>query len=130
MSKNTPKARAVRTFFAGLAGVAVTASTLNFFADWKASTAQLAIGVGSAALAGATAYVQASGDLLPHAKTPLGKAFATFCQMFAPGLGAIAVTEFTTGALVSAGASLVRAALSSAFAAAASFFTNQAEDES
>lgn len=126
--KNTPIARATRTLIAALAGVAATAMTFDFVADARLSTIQLILLLIAAFVSAGVAFAQAHADALPTATTAVGKAVATFFQIFGPGLAAVGITELTTDALSNAGVTILRAAIAAAFAAGATFLQNSSED--
>lgn len=127
-SKNTPLARAVRTFVAVLAASAVSWAGIDFATDWRPGAVIVTLNVIAAAIAAAISFALAMADMT--ASSALGKAFATLLQTLAAGLGTVVVNELTSAALVNAGKALWAAVTTAVVAAVISYVTNASEDAS
>lgn len=89
----SPIARAVRTFAAAMVGVLGAVVLAVQAGDYHAGTVVLTLGVATALVAGAVAFATAQAGLV--ADTALGKAFATFLQFVAAGLGTVTFASLT-----------------------------------
>lgn len=116
-------ARGVRTFLAGLAGVATAALAVDWMTDYKVGATIVALGLLAAFLAAAAAFFLALGD--HTATTPLGKAVVQFCQMVGGGLASVVIA--TSADLVPAGKTITTLLITAGLSALATFFLNASE---
>jgi len=117
--------RGVRTFLAGLAGVATAALAVDWATDYKVGVAVVGVGVLAALVAAAAAFFLALGD--KTASSPLGKALVQFAQMVGGGLAAIVITSGAD--LAPAGKTITSLAITATLSALATFFLNASEKE-
>ena len=130
MGKQSPLAKALRTFAALMVAPLTAAAAVNWFGgEWQLGATRLTLAVIAAALAGLIAALTALKEQT-NATTPVGKAFATFLQGTVAGLATVVVADLTLEAGVQF-ASLVGSVLvSSALGALGSLALNAAEDSS
>lgn len=99
INRGTPKARAVRTFWAAVSGYAATWAIIIISPDWKAGLVTIGLNAVSAVAAAFAAYALAKAEII--ASTAWGKALASFLQVFGTGLlgwtlGSFAIEDVET----------------------------------
>jgi hypothetical protein len=127
MNKNTPLARAVRTFVMTLAASAVAWVGIDWTTSWRPGATVIALNVVAAVIAGLISLLMAlQGKIV--ATTAWGKALVTFCQVLAAGLGTLYLNELTTSGIAAFGHAVFTDVTAAISAAVISFLTNSAED--
>ena len=128
MGKQSPLAKALRTFAALMVAPLTAAAAVNWFGgEWQLGATRLTLAVIAAALAGLIAALTALKEQT-NATTPVGKAFATFLQGTVAGLATVVVADLTLEAGVQAASLVVSVLVSSALGALGSLALNAAED--
>jgi hypothetical protein len=99
-------AKGFRTFLAGAAAALTAAATVTFFSDTKVGATILAISLVASVIAGVVSFAQAAAG--STADTPVGRAFRTFYQLLAGGLGTVAVVSLATNDLLDVGTAILK----------------------
>jgi len=126
MTKNTPIARAVRTFAASMTGVLAAAVVADWVDDPRVAGIALALGTIAALVAAVAAFLLAYGDMA--ATSPIGKALATAAQYVGAGLATVGIADWTNAAAIDFGQSIVKIVIAGIFAGLTTLATNAAED--
>jgi hypothetical protein len=131
VTKNTPLARAIRTFLYLLAssGAVVALAQLDWVNDWHAGLTTLGIGVLAAFIGAASAFLLAQSEWWrAHVTTAVGKALATAAQQLGAGLASVAIVSLDGDVLLGTGKAIVNMLVAAVVAFILSFATNAAED--
>lgn len=126
MSKNTPKARFVRTLIASIAGYAGSWAAIEWATDYENGIRIVTLNLLAAVMAGGIAYLQALRS--PHPRDAFGKMLYTFAQNLAPGLGLITLTEISKIAAIGFVKGIITTTIGALLAALATLGMNASED--
>lgn len=127
MNKDTPIAKAVRSFMLALAPTLVAASAINWFGgEAKLGAVKLTLAVVAAAVVGVIAYLVALTPRNPT--TALQKGITHALQMLVAGLGTVALAEATGAAAIEFVHQIAGIVVAALLGGLASFSQNLSED--
>lgn len=128
VGKAKPLARALRTFAVGMTGVLGTALLVDWNSATYADVRPIVLGTIVAAVAGVSSFLLALTDYT--ADTAIGRAAASFLQVFGSGIVTFGIADLTTDAGIAWAQAAGALAVTAVIAAALSLATNAAEDGS